>query len=62
MGAEVVALSSSDRKRGDATALGCDDYVVTSDAEQMKSHQGSMTHIICTAYSSTLDCKFFFIL
>ncbi|CAO3701614.1 unnamed protein product [Rhizopus stolonifer] len=60
MGAEVVALSSSDRKREDAAALGCDDYVVTSDAEQMKAHQSSMTHIICTAYSSTLDWSGFF--
>ncbi|KAG1455582.1 hypothetical protein G6F56_007031 [Rhizopus delemar] len=55
MGAEVVALSSSDKKRGDAAELGCSDYVVTSDAEQMKAHENSLTHIICTAYSSRLD-------
>ncbi|KAG1438897.1 hypothetical protein G6F56_012480 [Rhizopus delemar] len=55
MGAEVVALSSSDKKRGDAAELGCSDYVVTSDAEQMKAHKGTLTHIVCTAYSSTLD-------
>ncbi|CAO3694509.1 unnamed protein product [Rhizopus stolonifer] len=55
MGAEVVALSSSDRKREDFIALGCTDYVVTSDPEQMKAHKGTFTHIVCTAYSSTLD-------
>lgn len=57
MGAEVVALSSSDRKRDDAAALGCGDYVVTSDAEQMKAHHNTFTHIICTAYSKSFDCK-----
>ncbi|KAI9254029.1 hypothetical protein BY458DRAFT_521547 [Sporodiniella umbellata] len=60
MGAEVVALSSSDKKRGDADALGCTDYVVTSDAEQMKAHNGTLTHIICTAYSESLDWLSFF--
>ena len=47
MGAQCVALSSSDRKRDDAKALGCDDYVVTSDTDAMKKHAGTFTHIIC---------------
>ncbi|EIE83057.1 hypothetical protein G6F46_009108 [Rhizopus delemar] len=48
MGATVIALSSSDRKRDVAFELGCDDYVVTSDAEAMKKHDSKLTHILCT--------------
>ncbi|ORY94376.1 chaperonin 10-like protein [Syncephalastrum racemosum] len=55
MGASVVALSSSDRKREDAKALGCDDYVVTSDADAMKKHSGSFTHIVCTSFAGCMD-------
>ncbi|KAL1927044.1 hypothetical protein VTP01DRAFT_5007 [Rhizomucor pusillus] len=43
MGAEVVALSISDRKREDAKALGCDDYVVVGDKEAMKRLPPSLT-------------------
>ncbi|KAG0168843.1 hypothetical protein DFQ28_004248 [Apophysomyces sp. BC1034] len=50
MGAQVVALSSSDRKREDAKALGCDDYVVTSDKEAMGKLKGTLTHIVCTSF------------
>ncbi|KAF7732805.1 hypothetical protein EC973_000080 [Apophysomyces ossiformis] len=50
MGAQVVALSSSDRKREDAKALGCDDYVVTTDKEAMRKLKGSLTHIVCTSF------------
>lgn len=55
MGAEVIALSSSDRKREDASQLGCSDYVVTSDKQDMKRYSGALTHIICTAYSTEFD-------
>ncbi|KAL1930847.1 hypothetical protein VTP01DRAFT_9984 [Rhizomucor pusillus] len=55
MGAEVVALSSSDRKREDAKALGCDDYVVIGDEEAMKKHATSFTHIICTSFSKDFN-------
>ncbi|KAG2177400.1 hypothetical protein INT44_007911 [Umbelopsis vinacea] len=55
MGAEVVALSHSDKKRGDAAQLGCSDYVVTSNKDEMKQHTSSLTHIICTAYSTHFD-------
>ncbi|KAI8888380.1 NAD(P)-binding protein, partial [Backusella circina FSU 941] len=60
MGAEVVALSSSDRKRDDAKELGCDDYVVTSDPEQIKPHLGTFTHILCTHISEDFDWKMYF--
>ncbi|KAI9499052.1 chaperonin 10-like protein [Zychaea mexicana] len=55
MGAECVALSSSDRKRKDAAALGCDDYVVSSDVDAMKKHAGTFTHIICTSFGTNFD-------
>ncbi|KAG1052759.1 hypothetical protein G6F43_005114 [Rhizopus delemar] len=48
MGATVIALSSSDRKRDVAFELGCDDYVVTSDVEAMKKYDRKLTHILCT--------------
>ncbi|CDH54266.1 nad-and zn-dependent alcohol dehydrogenase [Lichtheimia corymbifera JMRC:FSU:9682] len=59
MGAEVVALSSSDRKREDAKALGCDDYVVSSDLEGMKKHAGTFTHIICCSFGNNFDWGLF---
>ncbi|KAI9244614.1 chaperonin 10-like protein [Sporodiniella umbellata] len=62
MGAEVVAFSSSERKREDAVALGCDDYVVTSDAEKMSLHQNTLTHVVCTAYSASIDWSSYFAL
>ncbi|GAB5590766.1 hypothetical protein Unana1_05666 [Umbelopsis nana] len=55
MGAEVIALSSSDRKREDAAQLGCSDYIVTSDKQDMKRYTSALTHIICTAYSVEFD-------
>lgn len=58
MGAEVVALSSSDRKRADAKELGCDHYVVTSRPEETKPHMGTFTHILATNISTDFDCKF----
>lgn len=55
MGAQVVALSSSDRKREDAKALGCDDYVITSDKDALNKHAGTFTHIVCTNFSNKFD-------
>ncbi|KAG2227375.1 hypothetical protein INT45_004331 [Circinella minor] len=60
MGAQSVALSSSDRKREDAKALGCDDYVITSDIDAMKKHAGTFTHIICTNFSNNFDWGLYF--
>ncbi|ORX49162.1 GroES-like protein [Hesseltinella vesiculosa] len=51
MGAEVTALSTSDRKREDAKNLGCSDYVVLSDKEGMKSRFDTFTHIIDCSYA-----------
>ncbi|KAL0089687.1 chaperonin 10-like protein [Phycomyces blakesleeanus] len=55
MGASVVALSHSDRKRADAKELGCDDYVVTSDKETMDTHNYTFTHILSTSFSNDFD-------
>ncbi|KAI8072936.1 chaperonin 10-like protein [Gongronella butleri] len=50
MGAEVVCLSTSERKKPDALALGCTDFVVTTDRATMKKHRNTFTHIIDTTY------------
>ncbi|KAL0090416.1 chaperonin 10-like protein [Phycomyces blakesleeanus] len=55
MGASVVALSHSDRKRADAKELGCDDYIITTDKEAMGAQNGTFTHILCTNFSDTFD-------
>ncbi|KAI8991177.1 chaperonin 10-like protein [Mycotypha africana] len=52
MGAKVVGMSHSDRKKDVAMELGCDDFVVTSDAESLANHKGELTHILCTGTSS----------
>ncbi len=48
MGAEVTVLSSSDKKRGDATRLGAHDYVVTSIDENLKKYACHFDLIINT--------------
>jgi len=55
MGAEVIAMSSSDRKREDAAKLGCSDYIVSSNPDDMSKYNGALTHIICTAYNPEFD-------
>ncbi|KAI7864393.1 chaperonin 10-like protein [Mucor mucedo] len=60
MGAEVVALSSSDRKRDDAMELGCDSYVVTSKPEQVEPHKGTFTHILATHISEDFNWGMYF--
>jgi len=56
MGADkVVAFSHSDRKRDDAMKLGCTDYVITSDKDDMARFKGELTHVICTAYADNFD-------
>ncbi|KAI9472327.1 MAG: chaperonin 10-like protein [Benjaminiella poitrasii] len=59
MGAEVVALSHSDRKREDAMELGCDDYIVTHDVATMKKNANTLTHIICTSFANNFDWSLF---
>ncbi|KAL8129228.1 hypothetical protein V2J09_018383, partial [Rumex salicifolius] len=49
MGHHIVVISSSDKKRAEAIHhLGTDEYVVSSDAEQMKQVKGSLDYIIDT--------------
>jgi len=47
-GAHVVALSSSDKKRDDARALGADDYWVLSDKETLKKNKRTFDFILAT--------------
>jgi D-arabinose 1-dehydrogenase-like Zn-dependent alcohol dehydrogenase len=51
MGATVVGMSHNDKKKEVAFELGCDDYIVTSDEQQMEKYAGKMTHILCTGTS-----------
>ncbi|KAI9257136.1 chaperonin 10-like protein [Phascolomyces articulosus] len=51
MGAEVVALSHSDRKRDDAKKLGCDDYLALHDDAKFTEYNGKLTHILCTSFA-----------
>ncbi|KAI7898559.1 chaperonin 10-like protein [Cokeromyces recurvatus] len=48
MGAKVIAMSHSDKKRDVAKELGADDYIVTSNPEEMDKAKGQFTHILCT--------------
>ena len=48
MGAEVTLISSSERKREDAKRLGAHEYVVSSDAAQMRKLGGRLDFILNT--------------
>lgn len=48
MGAKVVAMSHSDKKKEVAKELGADDFISTSDAEDMKKYKSELSHILCT--------------
>lgn len=55
MGAEVVALSHSERKRQDAKALGCTDFVVATNPDELAKHKDTLTHILCASYATDFD-------
>ena len=56
MGAHTVAFTTSEAKRQDALKLGADEVVLSSDAEQMKQHQGTFDLILdAVAASHDLD-------
>jgi alcohol dehydrogenase (NADP+) len=54
MGADkVVAISRKASKRGDALALGADDYLATEDDKDwVKKYRGSLDLVIATVASS----------
>jgi D-arabinose 1-dehydrogenase-like Zn-dependent alcohol dehydrogenase len=52
MGAKVVAMSHSDKKREVAMELGADDYIVTSDPKALASYKHQFSHILCTGTSN----------
>ncbi|CEG64287.1 hypothetical protein RMATCC62417_01287 [Rhizopus microsporus] len=60
LGATVIALSSSNRKRDVALELGCDDYVVTSNEEEMAKYANKLTHIICTGVGEDFKWETYF--
>ncbi|KAL0136471.1 chaperonin 10-like protein [Mucor lusitanicus] len=51
MGAKVVGMSHNDKKREVAKELGCDDYINTSNEEDMAKYNNTLTHILCTGTS-----------
>ncbi|KAI8142405.1 chaperonin 10-like protein [Fennellomyces sp. T-0311] len=55
MGAEVLVISSSDRKREDAKALGATDYVVVSDTKGLADRAGTLSHMICTNFANNWE-------
>jgi uncharacterized zinc-type alcohol dehydrogenase-like protein len=56
MGAQTIAFTTSESKRGDARALGADEVVVSGNRDEMKAHAGSFDLIINTvAASHNLD-------
>lgn len=56
MGAQVVAFTTSDKKRQDALALGADEVVVSRNKDEMKAQAGSFDLILNTvAASHSLD-------
>lgn len=52
MGAKVVAMSHSDRKKDVAHELGADEFLVTADKDALASYKNKFTHILCTGTSS----------
>lgn len=58
MGATVVGMSHNDKKREVATELGADDYIVTSDADDLARYKGKFSHILCTGTGQDFKCKF----
>ncbi|RUO96248.1 hypothetical protein BC936DRAFT_142353 [Jimgerdemannia flammicorona] len=59
LGAEVYAISSSDRKKEDAKALGAHHYLVSSGTADMKKHTKTLTHILCTSFGTDFPWAFY---
>jgi D-arabinose 1-dehydrogenase-like Zn-dependent alcohol dehydrogenase len=57
LGAKVVVMSHSDKKRDIALELGADEYINTSDEDQMKKNKRTLTHLLCTGNGRDFTCK-----
>jgi len=53
LGAKVVAISSSEKKRADAVKLGADDYWVVSDKETLRKNARTLDFILATTSSNS---------
>ncbi|OBZ83624.1 NADP-dependent alcohol dehydrogenase C 2 [Choanephora cucurbitarum] len=51
MGAKVVAISTGDRKRNVSYELGCDDFIDSTNPDDMARYEKKFTHILCTGCS-----------
>ena len=52
MGARTAAFTTSEKKRGDARALGADEVIVSRNTEEMRAHAGTFDLIINTVAAS----------
>lgn len=52
MGAKVIAMSHSDKKKDVALELGADEYIVTSDPKSLEKYKHQLSHILCTGTGS----------
>jgi D-arabinose 1-dehydrogenase-like Zn-dependent alcohol dehydrogenase len=59
LGARVVAMSHSDKKREVALELGADEFLNTSDDAQMEKYTKTLTHILCTGTGRDFTCRHF---
>lgn len=57
LGARVVVLSHSEDKRQVALELGADEFVNTTNSEEMNKLKFSLTHILCTGMGKDFKCK-----
>lgn len=57
MGAKVVGMSHSDKKKDVALELGADEYVSTSDSEALAKYKSKFSHILCTGTGQDFKCK-----
>lgn len=48
MGAKVIGMSQSEKKKDVALELGCDEYLNYNDEEQMAKYKNQLTHILVT--------------
>jgi D-arabinose 1-dehydrogenase-like Zn-dependent alcohol dehydrogenase len=48
MGAKVIGMSQSDKKKEVALELGCDEYINYNDPAQMAKYERQLTHILAT--------------
>ena len=62
MGAKVVGMSHNEKKHDVALELGCDEYLNTSNQDEMAKYKNKLTHILCTGTSPSFQWNTYFAL